>query len=194
MKLCVFQGTFNPIHNAHLKMAEYILQNYGFDKILFIPAYKPPHKDYNLKMSEHRFKMVQLAVSSNPKFEVSDLEYKNDRISYTYLTIQELYKKYDIEDKINFIIGTDAFEKIDSWYETDKLKELVDFIIFVRQNELDKNRFQHLKGYNYKFAQMNFENISSTQIRDNIKTGKSIKNLVPEQVERYIRENELYKY
>ncbi len=194
MKLCVFQGTFNPIHNAHLKMAEYILQNYGFDKILFIPAYKPPHKDYNLKMSEHRFKMVQLAVSSNPKFEISDIEYKNDRISFTYLTIQELYKKYDIKDKINFIIGTDAFEKIDSWYETDKLKELVDFIIFVRQNELDKNRFQHLKGYNYKFAQMDFEDISSTQIRDNIKTGKSIKNLVPEQVERYIRENELYKY
>lgn len=194
MKLCVFQGTFNPIHNAHLKMAEYILQNYGFDKIIFIPAYKPPHKDYNLKMSEHRFKMVQLAVSSNPKFEISDIEYKNDRISFTYLTIQELYKKYDIKDKINFIIGTDAFEKIDSWYETDKLKELVDFIIFVRQNELDKNRFQHLKGYNYKFAQMDFEDISSTQIRDNIKTGKSIKNLVPEQVERYIRDNELYKY
>lgn len=194
MKLCVFQGTFNPIHNAHLKMAEYILQNYGFDKILFIPAYKPPHKDYNLKMSEHRFKMVQLAVSSNPKFEVSDIEYKNDRISYTYLTIQELYKKYDIEDKINFIIGTDAFEKIDSWYETDKLKDLVAFIIFVRQNELDKNRFKYLKGYHYKFAQMDFEDISSTQIRDNIKTGKSIKNLVPEQVERYIRENELYKY
>lgn len=62
MKLCIFSGTFNPIHKAHLKMAEYVLSHYGFDKIIFIPAYKPPHKDYDTNMCQHRFNMVKLAI------------------------------------------------------------------------------------------------------------------------------------
>lgn len=72
MKLCIFAGTFNPIHRAHLKMAELALEEYGFDKILFIPAYNPPHKD--VELSEHRYNMVKLAIQNNPKFEISDIE------------------------------------------------------------------------------------------------------------------------
>ena len=75
MKLCVFQGTFNPIHKAHLLMAEFILKNYEFDKILFIPAFKPPHKDYDEKLTPHRLEMVKLAIQNNMHFEVSDIEY-----------------------------------------------------------------------------------------------------------------------
>lgn len=66
--------------------------------------------------------MVELATTSNPKFEVSDIEYKREGKSYTCLTIEELYKQYNLNSKIKFIIGTDAFAKIESWYETDKLK------------------------------------------------------------------------
>ena len=124
MKLCVFQGTFNPIHNAHLRVAKYVLNKYDFDKLLFIPAYKPPHKKYDDNMSIHRLNMVKLAIEDehNSKIEVSDIEYKREGKSYTYLTICELYKKYEIEGKINFIIGTDAFKDIENWYEADKLK------------------------------------------------------------------------
>jgi nicotinate-nucleotide adenylyltransferase len=95
MKLCVFQGTFNPIHNAHLRVAKYVLNKYDFDKLLFIPAYKPPHKKYDDNMSVHRLNMVKLAVEDehNSKIEVSDIEYKREGKSYTYLTICELYKK-----------------------------------------------------------------------------------------------------
>ena len=114
MKLCVFQGTFNPIHRAHLQVADYVSKNYDFDKILFIPAFKPPHKDYDPKMSFHRFNMVKLAAQGKLNFDVSDIEFRSDNKSYTYNTIRELYKIYDIEGKINFIIGTDAFEKIES--------------------------------------------------------------------------------
>ena len=96
MKLCIFSGTFNPIHNAHIKMAEYVLKNYGFDKIIFIPAYKPPHKDYQDNMCIHRYNMVKLAIQNNPKFEISDIEYKNEGKSYSYLTALELYKQYDL--------------------------------------------------------------------------------------------------
>ena len=189
MKLCVFQGTFNPIHNAHLKMAEYVLNNYNFDKILFIPAFRPPHKDYDENLTPHRFKMTELACKTNNRFEVSDIEYQQNRPSYTYLTIQELYKKYTIDDKINFIIGTDAFEKIDSWYEAEKLKPLLKFIVFKRENEPKL----HIENCDYEYASMPFYDISSTQIRDYIKDGKNLGELVTEEVKRYIEENGLYK-
>ena len=195
MKLCVFQGTFNPIHVAHLKMADYVLKNYVFDKIIFIPAYKPPHKNYDITLTPHRLKMVELAALSNPNFKVSDIEYKNERNSYTYLTILELYKKYDIEGKINFIIGTDAFKKIDTWYEADKLKELVNFIVFVRENELDNKKYRELKekGYNFTFAKMDFQDISSSDIRKNIREGNDISKFVTDKVKGYIEQNGLYK-
>ena len=150
MKLCVFQGTFNPIHRAHLQVAEYVYKNFDFDKILFIPAYKPPHKDYTPGMAIHRFNMVKFAVENRYNFDVSDIEYKSEEKSYTYLTIKELYKKYPVDGKINFIIGTDAFEKIETWYETDKLKKLVDFIVFRRTNNFSQQNYNYLKekGYN----------------------------------------------
>lgn len=191
MKLCVFQGTFNPIHNAHLKMAEFVLTNYGFDKIIFIPAFKPPHKDCDENTAQHRLKMVQIATKYNPNFVVSDIEYQNNRKSYTYLTIKELYELYDIDGKINFIIGTDAFKKIETWYEIDKLKKLLHFIVFKRENEIDDVIFSRLKskGYDFEFTSMEFTDISSTQIREK----SSIDELVPKEVKEYIEENGLYK-
>ncbi len=193
MKLCIFSGTFNPIHNAHLKMAQYVLKHYDFDKIIFIPAYKPPHKDYNTSMCTHRYNMVKLAIKNNPKFEISNIEYKREGKSYTYLTLLELHKQYKIDGNIHFIIGTDAFKKIETWYETDKLKKLVDFIVFIRENETVNLDYLKAKGYNFKITQMPFTDISSTELRKRISEGKSIKNLVTEEVEDYIYQNGLYK-
>ena len=193
MKLCIFSGTFNPIHNAHIKMAEYVLENYGFDKIIFIPAYKPPHKDYQDNMCIHRYNMVKLAIQNNPKFEISDIEYKNEGKSYSYLTALELYKQYDIDGKINFIIGTDAFEKIETWYETDKFKKLVDFIVFIRENEPVNFDDLRKKGYNFEFAKMNFVDISSTELRERIQKDETVENLIPKEVEEYIKNNGLYR-
>ena len=195
MKLCVFQGTFNPIHNAHLDMAEFVLQNYGFEKIIFIPAAAPPHKDYDANFAIHRLNMVNLAVENNPHFEVSDIEFHLQGKSYSYLTALELYKKYNIEGKINFIIGTDAFEKIESWYHSEDFKKIVDFIVFVRENNFTPERFQYLKdkGYNFQFTRMPFEDISSTELREKIRKGLPINKFVPKTVEDYIRKNDLYK-
>lgn len=193
MRLCIFSGTFNPIHKAHLKMAEYVLSNYGFDKILFIPAYKPPHKNYDTTMCAHRFNMVKLAVKNNPHFEISDIEYKNEGKSYSYLTALELYKQYNIDGKINFIIGTDAFKQIETWYETGKFKKLVDFIVFIRENENVNLDYLKDKGYNFEIAQMPFTDISSTDLRERTATGKPIDNLVTKEVEDYIHKHGLYK-
>ena len=193
MKLCIFAGTFNPIHNAHLKMAQYALDNFGFDKILFIPAHKPPHKDYDDRMSSHRYNMVELAIKDNKNFEISDIEFKREGKSYTYLTILELYKKYNIDGKISMVIGTDAFKKIESWYETEKLKNLVDFIVFIRENELTDLNFLKEKGYNFKIADMKFEDISSTVIRNKIKNNEQLAGLMPKEAEEYIEKYGLYR-
>lgn len=188
MKICLFQGTFNPIHNAHLKMANYVIEKFNFDRVIFIPAFKPPHKEYDISMAQHRLNMVKLATLNNPRFVVSDVEFKNDRKSYTYLTVKKIVNEEKMHEKINFIIGTDAFEKIESWYEADKLKDLVKFIVFKRDYKLDLKKFDELKlrGYDFVFADMKFEDISSTQIRG------GIVDLVPEKVKEYILKNGLY--
>ena len=174
-------------------MAEYVLSHYGFDKIIFIPAYKPPHKDYDTSMCTHRFNMVKLAIQDNPHFEISDIEYKNEGKSYSYLTALELYKKYNVDGKIHFIIGTDAFKQIESWYETEKFKNLVDFIVFVRENETVNLDWLKAKGYSFEIAGMPFTDISSTHIRERIAQGISINDLVTNNVEEYIYKNGLYK-
>ena len=194
MKLCIFSGTFNPIHKAHLKMAEYVLSHYGFDKIVFIPAYKPPHKDYAPEMCQHRYNMVKLATKHNSHFDVSDIEFQSEGKSYSYLTVLKLYEQFKIDGKINFIIGTDAFEKIETWYEADKLKKIVDFIVFVRENETVNLDYLKEKGYNFEFTQMPFVDISSTELREKISKGLTINNLVTKEVEEYIYKNGLYKY
>lgn len=195
MKLCVFQGTFNPIHKAHLRVADYVADKYDFDKIIFIPAYQPPHKDYDADLSNHRLKMVELGTSYNRKFEVSDIEYKRGGKSYTYLTICELYKRYKIEGKINFIIGTDAFDYIETWYEADKLKDLVKFIVFIREENFNSDKYNYLKdkGYDFVTESLSFENISSTKLREMVKNGEDTSLYLDKKVKDYIDKNELYK-
>lgn len=195
MKLCVYQGTFNPIHNAHIQAATFALNTVGFDKILFIPAAKPPHKEFDPDMSLHRLNMVKLAAEKNPDFEVSDIEYNLNGKSYTYNTICELYKKYNPEEKINFIIGTDAFKKIESWYKTDELKKLIDFIVFIRENNFTESSLEHLnkKGYRFKIMPHKFLDISSTEIRNRIKLNQSTEGMLDPKVKDYIKQYGLYK-
>jgi len=195
MKLCVFQGTFNPIHNAHMAMAGYTKENYDYDTILFIPAYKPPHKELDDDMANHRFQMVKLAVTGDSNYGISNIEFQNERFSYTYFTIEALYQRYKVEGKIGFIIGYDAFREITEWYEADKLKQLVHFIVYDREDNIDKDRLAllHYKGYQFNVAPMKPIDLSSTMIRENLKEGKSITGLVPHVVLEYIQKNGLYK-
>lgn len=195
MRLCIFSGTFNPIHNGHIYMAEHIIKTFQVEKLLFIPAFVPPQKENNPKLTKHRYEMVKLATELNPHFEVSDIEFRLGGKSYSYLTVLELYKEFDLDEKINFVIGTDAFKNLDTWYESEKLRKIVKFIVFARENEFKQESYEYMKekGYDFDFAQMQFNDISSTDIRERIKNGKTITDLVPANVERYIIENDLYK-
>ena len=177
-------------------MAEYVRQNFEYDKIIFIPAYKPPHKEYDENFSKERYNLVKAYVDTHKVFEISDIEYKRNEPSYTFVTIKELQKIYNTE-KFGFIIGQDAFAEIESWYETKKLKELLDFIVFLRDNEEEPAIFKELKnkGYNFRIAK-NWQrvDVSSTQIRQLLKNGdfQSIENFVPKEVKDFIIKNELY--
>lgn len=196
MKLCVFQGTFNPIHKVHLEVAKFAKEYFDFERILFIPAYIPPHKSVDKNLALHRFNMVKLAISEYNGFDISDIEYKREGNSYTYNTILELRKAYNMTDeKINFLIGTDAFIKIRTWYETDKLKELVHFIVFKRTNNFNKDDFDELKelGYNFEFAPMNYIDVSSTRLRENLEKGVSINDMELPKVREYIKKHGLYQ-
>ncbi|MCQ2754667.1 MAG: nicotinate (nicotinamide) nucleotide adenylyltransferase [bacterium] len=189
MEICAFFGTFNPIHNGHIKMADFTLKKYHFDKIIFVPAYLPPHKELENNLAGHRLNMVKLATKSNPRFEVSDIEYQSNTKSYSIFTIEKLIKEYNIQGRINFIIGTDAFEKIETWYNADKLKDLVHFIVFPRRGE-NTNKLETLKqnGWSFEIAQSEYFDISSTEIRETSSHTKT-----NTEVEEYIKTHDLYK-
>ncbi len=187
MSICIFPGTFNPIHNAHLKMAEFALKHYGFEKIIFVPAYIPPHKEISSNLAKHRYKMVEIATSKNPNFEVSDIEYNSNAPSYSLITVKRLIEKYNLQDRLNFIIGTDAFINLESWYKIDELKNLVHFIVFPRRGDEPDYKYFVDNGYDFEVAPMGYIDISSTEIRsqnEHIETTKG--------VEVYIKENGLY--
>ena len=195
IKLCTFFGTFNPIHNAHIELAKYVEKNYNFDKIIFVPAFCPPHKTINEQMAKHRLNMVRLALEDYPQFDVSSVEFELGDISYTYYTIQRFYELYNVDGKINFLIGTDAFWNIESWHRIDELKNLVKFLVFPRNGSNEKEKFEGLreKGYDFDILEVEPLDISSTLVRLKKEYGQEISQIIPPKVEEYILNNGLYE-
>ena len=186
MTICIFPGTFNPIHIAHLRMAQFAVEKYGFEKVIFIPAYIPPHKHLNSNIAQHRYNMVKLATEKNFRFSISDIEYKSEGKSYTLITVKKIREQYGIENKLNMIIGTDAFKNVKKWYKADELKELVHFIVFPRgEDVINPNEFA---DFSYEIAKSEKYDISSTKLRNEHK-GETTK-----EVKEYISNNGLYKY
>ena len=184
MAICIFPGTFNPIHQAHLRMAEFALKKFGFEKIIFIPSYIPPHKEINKSLATHRYNMVKLAISKNSKFEISDIEYRSEGRSYSLITVQKIISEYKIKGRLNFIIGTDAFKDIKTWFHSEELSKLVHFIVFPRKGDVISK--EDLKDFSYEVVTMPMIDISSTQIREKHGAGTE------KEVEEYIKLNDLY--
>jgi nicotinate-nucleotide adenylyltransferase len=192
MKICIYSGTFDPVHNAHVKVVQGILDEFNFDKIIVIPNAIPPHKNaQNVVPEQDRLNMLKLAFDDN-RIEISDIEIKRGGKSYSYHTIQEIKKQYNIEDKIDFLIGTDAILGIKNWYEYEKLIREINFIIVQRQDDINIEKAiksLQLPALTYKISEVPFLDISSSQIRSSVE----IKNLVPEKVFDYIKEKKLYQ-
>jgi len=181
----VFGGNFNPVHKGHLILANDALKLLNLEKILFIPAWKAPLKNDTISASfEDRYNMLNLATSKTKFFEVSDLESKRKGISYTYYTIKELIKK---EKSLCLLIGEDQAINFKEWHKWEKILQIVDVYVFKRSKAKRKYP-KGLKTLNSKIIE-----ISSTDIRNRIKNGKSVDALLPEAVLDYIKEHKLYK-
>lgn len=192
----ILGGTFNPIHNGHLMLAQYTYAQFNLDEILIIPSANPPHKQGQPVLDiDHRCEMVKLAIQNDPRLVFSDIEIKRTGYSYTADTLTELKNLYD---KIYFIVGADSLFQIEKWYHPEITMELATLVVASRNEQVHselRNQIKYLKiKYNAKIELLeDFDMpVSSSTIRSNVSKGLSIEGMVPKAVEEYIIQHELY--
>lgn len=194
IKIGLFGGSFDPIHNGHLILANWVRNKLSLGRIIFIPAAVPPHKQ-NLKLtdSNHRYRMVQIAIENHPNFEVSDIEIKRSGISYTIDTIFYFQQKFSLNNKHLFlIIGADSLLDFPNWKEPEKIIENCQVVVLQRP-EVNLNQAKPEYKRQAIILQSPLIDISATDIRRRIREGDSIAQFVPPAVEHYIYEHKLYK-
>ena len=198
--LAIMGGTFNPIHYGHLLSANQVRYDLNCDKVLFIPAFKSPYKvGVETLAAEHRFKMVQLAISNNDFFGVSDIEIKRRGVSYTVDTLAEIKKNYPSEE-LYFIAGVDAVIGITGWKNWKVILDMCSVIAVSRPGCKIEDLWQTFdsmgdNAYKEKiiFMDVLYIPISSSEIRKRVRNGEPIKYMLPDSVEKYIEYNGLYR-
>lgn len=221
MKIAVLGGSFNPLHIGHAMLADSVIHDLGFQKVLFVPTCIPPHKIIDKTVSDiQRFEMVKaFCDDANQKglgvFEAEDCEIVRKGISYTSDTLDYLTKKYKKElegQKLYFIMGEEVASQFYKWHEPEKVASLADFLIARRHPDnngvvtegfenktsgdykKDYSDDSYLKNfpYNHTFLENPIFPVSSTEIRSRIYGGKAFRYLVPEKIYSYIVEKKLY--
>lgn len=213
MRVGLFGGTFNPVHWGHLRSAEEIREMFDLEQVIFIPTNVSPHKkSTELVSANHRLKMLDLAVKRNPCFFTSDVELKRPGKSYSIETVSCFKQAFEEELTLFFIMGMDAFLEINSWKNYNKLFSLCNFIVMTRPRyetkgldqvipaqmmkdfvyHPDEKRFSHNSQFSIYFKEITSLDISSNAIRAFIRNGRSIKYLLPEEVEMYMKEHRFY--
>ena len=193
----IIGGTFDPIHLAHIYIAEEAKKKLNLDKVIFMPAGIQPLKtDKKVTEASLRLEMVQKAIEGKIGFEVSDYEIKKEGKSYTYKTLEHFYKEYK---DLYFITGADCLLDIDKWKEIEKIFSLCKFVVFTRpgynNNELvNKKRFVEEK-YNAHIILLEVPeiHISSTEIREKIINNEKVDDILPAVVLDIIKEKGLYR-
>ncbi|MFA5523925.1 MAG: nicotinate-nucleotide adenylyltransferase [Tissierellales bacterium] len=198
-KYGIMGGTFDPIHVGHLVIAEEIRCKFKLDKVIFIPAGNPPHKDSSrITSGEHRLQMTLLATISNPFFDVSTIELEKEEITYTIDTIKEFRTSCMDTAEFYFITGADSLLELSTWKDVDQLLSMCKFVAATRpgfQLEKIETKVRELESkYNKGIYTVSVPalQISSTDIRKRIKEGRAVKYLLPESVESYIIKHKLY--
>ena len=198
-KIGIFGGTFDPVHMAHITIAECFLNQMNLDKCIFVPAFISPFKTDSRPVSSplHRLKMLELALADNKLFEIDDYEISKSDISYTYNTIEYLKDKNPSSD-LFLLIGADQAKDFTKWYNWEAILNEVQLCIALRPgyNELNEDFMiiEQLSICGKKPLQLNLPelNVSSSAIRENITLSNDINDLVPFKVLEYIKLNNLY--
>ncbi|MBW7573577.1 nicotinate (nicotinamide) nucleotide adenylyltransferase [Caproiciproducens faecalis] len=195
-KIAVFGGTFNPIHNGHIHLAKQFAQRIGAQKVLLIPTYQPPHKRApDLAPGQDRLEMCRLACEES-NFEVSDMELRRGGSSYTADTLREL-KKTNPDSELYLITGEDMFLTLKHWYEAQTIFRLAVLCAAPRSSDglqplLDYAKILEKEGARTFIRDIEYLPISSTMVRNAVRDGQNIADLVPPKVADYIAENKLY--
>ncbi len=198
-RIGVLGGSFNPIHQGHIRLGEMALKEAGLDRIIYLPANISPFKINKKQIPEqHRLNMLKIAQKQYPFMEISTLEIDTDEISYTFLTMKKLKKFYG--DNLYFILGSDSYMELEAWYKGIDLLKSTSFIVG-RRGSMSLGLAQHMSKY-YKneygtetvILSEPILPISSTDIRIRAAYGERLDTLVPESIEIYIKEHNLYGY
>lgn len=188
MRLAIFGGTFDPIHEAHLAVARAAAESCRLDRVLFVPAEHPPHKaGVTHAPYRHRVRMAELACAGEPRFEVSRLEHGTSR-SYSIDTIEKVKRMIAPDDELFFIIGADAFAEIRTWFRWEDVARAVHFIVVSRPG----GRYDLPGGMQVDRLDSVDMPVSSSQIRTALAAGESPSE-VPAEVLSYIRDHGLYR-
>jgi len=213
LRLGILGGTFDPIHIGHLRLAEEMCEELDLNKVLLMPGAQPPHKDDILVTPfPDRLEMTKIGAAGSDYLEACDIEGHRDGPSYSIETIRIIRKKYDgTQLDLFFILGSDAFKEINTWKEYKSLFQITNFIVIERPGITfdELGTFIESLGVNFKkkgsedyinssgnhilLKKTTLMDISSTKIRQNIRTGKSINFTVPQKVKEYFIRKELYK-
>ncbi len=189
MKIGILGGTFNPIHNGHLILADEVRQKLKLDKVFFIPVNVPVHKEENDLLSAlERLKMVKLALKNNPCFEALDIEIRRKGRSYTIDTLRQLHKEYPQADRFLFIVGSDSLNYLSNWKDISEVMKLAKFVVAARPG-------YPLKSLPKNVLPLVIESIdvSGFRLRQRIKAGDSVRYYLPGEVYKYIEKKGLYR-
>lgn len=199
--VALFGGSFNPIHHGHLIAARSVAETLGIGRAILIPSASPPHKTGgDLAGAEARLDMVRLAVEGEPGFDVSDVEIRRSGPSYTIHTVEHFRQHTDPDTQLCWIIGADTLPELHTWYRIEEIVEACRIVTAVRPgfDEPDLASLagvlpeHQIKALHEGILQTPRIDISATQIRRRLRAGQSIRYLVPESVEQYIREHGIY--
>ena len=210
MNLGVFGGTFNPVHFAHLRLAEEVRETLGLERVLFLPSADPPHKRRELASARQRLEMVELAIAANPRLEARDLELERSGPSYTVDTLGELRRRQPART-LWFLMGADSLTELHTWRQPGRIFELANLAVVARPGTAERALsallpdsladgfhegpagLEHESGHEIRMIPFLPLAISASDIRRRIARGASIRYLVPDAVIDYIEKHRLYQ-
>ncbi|MGG3469349.1 nicotinate-nucleotide adenylyltransferase [Neobacillus pocheonensis] len=185
-KVGILGGTFDPPHYGHLLIANEVLSALQLDEIWFMPNQEPPHKKKSDEVkNEDRLQMLQLALENNQSFVIQTIELERKGPSYTVETMKMINDQFP-DHQFFFIIGADMIEYLPKWHKIDELVKLVQFV------GVDRPHYSHQTDYPVLYVDVPTMEISSSMIRERVKSGKTIRYLLPDAVILYIEEKSLY--